>query len=76
MAGFLSRQKDNLYLCVSLLALTPVFTFDSLTLMTEVSFHKNTTNRKGDKLIHDAQTWRHPTTTNHGSQTREEEEER
>ena len=44
--------------------------------MNEVSFHKiNTTNRKGDKLIHDAETWRHPTTTNHGSQTRREEEE-
>lgn len=31
LAYFLSRQKDNLYLCVSLLALTSMFTFDWLT---------------------------------------------
>ena len=84
---FSSRQKDNLYLCVSLLLLWLLcflnFWLDWLKWLRSASTKKknnktknkkNTTKRKGDKLIHDAQTWRHPTTTtNHGSQTREEE---
>lgn len=68
---FLSRPKDHLYLFFSPCSDFPcLLLIDRLNDRHQFLQNKKHHKRKGDKLIRDAEAWRHPTTTNQGLQTR------